>query len=340
MCQETHYKYNCNDKHTKCIGVEKKCHLSWAPHGKVKMIRGYINGPCEDCSRIFLAHPARQTYTITPATPVVYTPALSPAPVIVNPAQTILIPAPQPAQIIPTPPPPPPVPTLPQQTPGPGSAGAPLDVPKGWITTGGWEWMKSKNCYEYVAHYKKDPAAPATNRIPANKQGFNTIHGADPGPLPPGWGAQTNPFPAKIGFNTAHGADPGPPPPGMGGAAPVPIPAAVSAMFSALSPAPVLTPVFASPPPPSQSQSQTQPQLQTRSQPQPQASDRPQVRFATPVVITAGANATSNNPPGAGTAAPHGPDSNSGNLTETSTETSGSDTETFTTGSSTSTATV
>jgi hypothetical protein len=213
MCQETHYKYNCNDKHTKCIGVEKKCHLSWAPHGKVKMIRGYINGPCEDCSRIFLTHPSRQTYTIIPATPVVYTPALTPAPVIVNPAQTILIPAPQPAQI---------TPTLPQQTPGPGSAGAPLDVPKGWIITGGWNWMKSKNCYEYVVHYKKDPAAPATNRIPANKQGFNTIHGADPGPLPPGWGAQTNPFPAKTGFNTTHGADPGPPPPGSKFPFPIP----------------------------------------------------------------------------------------------------------------------
>ncbi|PMD36793.1 hypothetical protein L207DRAFT_515306 [Hyaloscypha variabilis F] len=75
--------------------------------------------------------------------------------------------------------------------------------------------MPSKGCYENVVHYKKDLAAPATNQA-AQQGGYNTIHGRDPGPLPPGWGAQPNPFPApkKTGYNPAHGRDPGPPPPG------------------------------------------------------------------------------------------------------------------------------
>jgi len=77
------------------------------------------------------------------------------------------------------------------------------------------EYMKSKGRQEWVAHYKKDPATPSNSSNPASQRGYNTIHGTDPGPPPPGWGAQTNPSPAnRTGYNTTHGADPGPPPPG------------------------------------------------------------------------------------------------------------------------------
>lgn len=210
MCQEEHYKYRCNDKHTVFVRQEAKCPIHWIPgHQKIKMIRGVINALCPDCSRTYLVRPA-QTYTTYTTVPVAYTQPTSV--VVVPPKPTVVVPA-LPAQMILPPPPPPPVPTLPQQTPGPGSGGAPLPVPDGTPTTGKWEWMKSKNCYEWVVHYqKKDGAAPAPK-----KQGFNTIHGADPGQLPPGWGAQPNTFPAataKTGFNTIHGADSGPPPPG------------------------------------------------------------------------------------------------------------------------------
>jgi hypothetical protein len=100
MCQEAHWRYACNDKHTKCMGVEKKCSLSWAPHGKIKMIRGYINGPCQDCARLLLVRPAQKTYTIVPTAPIVYTTAPASASVIVKPVPAIVVPAPQPEQII------------------------------------------------------------------------------------------------------------------------------------------------------------------------------------------------------------------------------------------------
>jgi hypothetical protein len=213
MCQETHNRYSCNSKHTELVRVEKKCAIFWAPHRKVKFIRGYIDGPCKDCTRIFLVRPAQQTYTVIPTTPIVYTPAPTSATVIVNPVAAIVVPTSQPAKMIIPPTPPLPVPTSPQQIPALGSRSVPLDVKGTIVTGGGWEWMKSKNCFEYVVHYRENPAAPVINLKPA-KQGFNTIHGRDPGPTPPGWGAQPNSFPAKKGFNMIHGTDHGPPPPG------------------------------------------------------------------------------------------------------------------------------
>jgi hypothetical protein len=220
MCQELHDGYSCNPKHTVLVNPLLKCGRPWVPgiiHQKIKVIRQRFNHPCPKCSWQRIYVPIRgnlPTYTVSPAAPVVYTPAPAPAPVIVvpRPTPTLVVPTPQPAQIIV---PPPPVPTFAQQTPGPGSGGAPLAVPKGTVLEYRLEYMKSKGCHEWVAHYKKDPAAPANNPAGTSQRGYNTIHGADPGPPPPGWGAQPNPFPAnRMGYNTTHGADPGPPPPG------------------------------------------------------------------------------------------------------------------------------
>ncbi|KAE9378891.1 hypothetical protein N431DRAFT_450820 [Stipitochalara longipes BDJ] len=220
MCIEYHHHYACNEKHTKFVGPEFKCPLSWVPgHGKVKVIQDTIHRPCDKCLSAGVYILTQPPYNM----PFVY--ARAPAPVIYKQVPTLVVPAVAPALIVAAPAPPR-APTLPQQIPGPGSGGAPLAVPPGFIAEERTAWMASKGCFETVVHYKKDPAASATNTNSANKQGYNTIHGRDPGPLPPGWGAQPNPFPApaKTGYNSTHGRDSGPPPPGMGGVAPVPAP--------------------------------------------------------------------------------------------------------------------
>ena len=213
MCIEEHHKYSCNDKHTLFRRVEATCPLSWVPgHQKYKMIRGTIPGPCNKCLSKGPWIITRTPYTV----PVTYVQAAPPG--VYKQVPTVVVPTIQPAvqpTVIVTATAPPRAPTLPQQIPGAGSGGAPLGDPPGWVKEVKAEWMPSKGCYENVVHYKKDPAAPATNQA-AQQGGYNTIHGRDPGPLPPGWGAQPNPFPApkKTGYNPAHGRDPGPPPPG------------------------------------------------------------------------------------------------------------------------------
>jgi len=225
MCQELHDQYNCNSTHTTLVRPLIPCGLPWVPglfHQKIKVIRQKLNYPCPKCSWGPIYVPARTslptTYTVVPAAPavpVIYIQATMPARVIVKPVPTLVVPAPQPTLTFIPLPPPPPVPTLPQQTPGPGSGGAPLAVPEGTVVEYRLEYMKSKGRQEWVAHYKKDPATPSNSSNPASQRGYNTIHGTDPGPPPPGWGAQTNPSPAnRTGYNTTHGADPGPPPPG------------------------------------------------------------------------------------------------------------------------------
>jgi hypothetical protein len=193
--------------------VEATCPLSWVPgHQKYKMIRGTIPGPCNKCLSKGPWIITRTPYTV----PVTYVQAAPP--VVYKQVPTVVVPTIQPAvqpTVIVTATAPPRAPTLPQQIPGAGSGGAPLGDPPRWVKEVKAEWMPSKGCYENVVHYKKDPAAPATNQA-AQQGGYNTIHGRDPGPLLPGWGAQPNPFPApkKTGYNPAHGRDPGPPPPG------------------------------------------------------------------------------------------------------------------------------
>jgi len=203
MCQEEHHGYTCNTTHTVFQKTEFECSLKWVPgHGKIKVIRVVHPRPCDKClAKGVWILTQRAAYTM----PVTYIPA--PAPVILP---TRVIPAAQPAAII-VPAALRKAPTLPQQTPGPGSGGAPLAVPEGMIVEWKQEWMKSRKCYEWVPHYKT--ATPAANKT---KQGYSTTHGMDPGPPPPGWGAQPNPFPApaKTGYSTTHGRDPGPPPPG------------------------------------------------------------------------------------------------------------------------------
>jgi hypothetical protein len=199
MCQEYHDRYACDPRHTVFKAIKQPCahpNRCGLFHQKFVIIQNIIPYVCSEC--------ARKSVVVLPQ-PTVYT-----VPTVIRPAAVCIQPVAQPANIIlqlnrlP-------VPTLLQQTPGPGSGGAPLTIPAGTGVENRVEWSKSKGCYVTVTHYTKAPQAVVSGQA----SGYNTIHGADPGPPPPGFGARPNPFPAgRTGYSTTHGADPGAPPPG------------------------------------------------------------------------------------------------------------------------------
>jgi len=164
-------------------------------------------GPLVSCGCPSVAFHRRSVKTVQPGT---LCPAC--APKVFVP----VFPPPQPQVLYLPPPPiilqqPPPVPTLPQITPGPGSHGAPLPVPPGTPTSLRWEVINGRA--QPVVHYSSPTSNPNPN--PGGRHGYNSLHGYDPGALPPGWGAQPNPLPAGArGYNTLHGYDPGSLPPG------------------------------------------------------------------------------------------------------------------------------
>ena len=220
MCQEYHQRYAC--VHTLCVGVKQLCsHASWPPafHQKIIIIVGQpFPVLCLKCTAEE-AKKKRVLVKLQPTIPAYTIPvAISTVPVATAPAYIQTAPAlqtfvvPRAAQIVSLTPAP--APTLPQQTPGPGSGGAPLPIPqaapgKMIIKTKKMEFMKSQGKMVEVDCYQEVPAPvnPAT--------GYNTIHGSDPGPPPPGMGKAPTPYPAgRTGYSTTHGADPGPPPPG------------------------------------------------------------------------------------------------------------------------------
>jgi hypothetical protein len=184
MCQQVQFSHLCTHK---TPGPLTMCaYLTTSNHYCTVAIvaQGTL---CSSC--------ANRTYI--PAVPVTYAATLPPLILIPPPtAPIVLKPAPTLHQISPS--------------PGPGSHGTPLPVPPNTPTSVRWESINGR--LQPVVHYHTNPTPNAAYN-PANRHGYNSLHGYDPGSLPPGWSAGTNPFPTR-GYNTLHGYDPGNPPPG------------------------------------------------------------------------------------------------------------------------------